>query len=174
MFGYPPSQLEEKISSIQYEEGKIGKLLRHVFTNAKVPDAFLELVEKSKKAEKAAEERNIPNCLQKIEALEKSIEQKERVNLHKMLSHLFKMHGQVNFAEGDLSITGYEIAEQINKFYATPNRTVLSLEESIVDEVKIRVERMVNREREKQLLKMAKDQESGNPSVPSEIGRAHV
>ncbi len=158
LFGYSPYEIEKKISSIDYQEGKMPKILYHAFSNGKAPEAFLRLIAKAKKAEKAGQEKNIPNTMRMLEKIQKAIVHREDVDLYKVLIALFKINGSLNFAIPDFqsTINGYQIAEEINRFYMTPNRTQIALSEGILPEIKNTIETLINQEREKQLLKIAK------------------
>ncbi|NUM33840.1 MAG: hypothetical protein HUU50_04820 [Candidatus Brocadiae bacterium] len=161
LFGYSPYEIEKKISSIEYQEGKMPKILYHAFNNGKAPEAFLRLIAKAKKAEKAEQEKNIPNTIRMLQKIQNAISHREDVDLYKVLIALFKINGSLNFASNahDPVIHGYQIADEINRFYLTPNRTQIALSNSIIPEIKNAVESLINQEREKQLNKISKERE---------------
>ncbi len=164
IFGYSPAELAEKIDSLEYHETDMYRILHHTFSTNKVPESFCNLLAKALKARRASEEKNIPNSLRMLDKIEKAMDRGEYMHLHKVLVSLFKVNGQVNFARESVGmITGYQIAEEINKFYMTPNRISINLSEAIVAPVKELVERLINDQRQKQLKKMGGNQNQPAP-----------
>lgn len=155
VFGYPPFALGEKIASMPADYPKP----RHIFADPQVPDALIELVIKAKKTQEASEAKTVSNCLEMLQKIEGALSRRERVNLHRVLVALFKVHGDVNFAVPSAQLSGYRIAHQIDKFYHTPDRTALALGEETIPEVKEIVQNMVDGERKRQLQKMEKSKD---------------
>lgn len=157
LFGYNPQEIEENLATLKYQED-IDKRVQRIFSKPQVPDTFLQLVSKAKKAEAAGKERNITNCVGMLQKLEQAFLHKEAMSLHKMLVNLFKIYGDVNFAAPSATepIGGYQLADEINKFYRTPDRSVLTLSDNVVEEVRSLVKSLVDKERAHQLKKMGK------------------
>lgn len=153
IFGYHPQKLEEKISRLDSSYDSTSKL-RHIFSHPQIPENFLELIEKAQRAQVAAQEKNVPNCLQILKKIENSIRQREQVHLHRVLVSLFKFHGEVNFAIQPSTCYGYQVADEINRFYQTPDRIELSLHDTILPDIKNLIKSMVENERKRQLQKM--------------------
>ena len=156
IFGYPPEELNKMIDSITYQEGKMKKILCHTFTKDAVPVSLLQLIARAKQAERATEEKNIPNCIRILNKITQSIKHRENIHLHKVLVSLFKNNGEVNFASDPnyCTITGYQIADKINRFYLTPNRTTIDIGFEATSEIKVKVETLINEERQRQREKM--------------------
>jgi hypothetical protein len=159
LFGYELPSLEQKIAASDYRETGMEESLRHVFGNNKVPDLFLQFLGKAKKAEASAKEKSVANCLRMLDKIVEAVARREQVQLYKALIALFQLHGSVNFAAMQThSFSGYQIAEELNRFYRNPRRTTLQLSETIVAEVRNVVKKLVDSERQKQLTALKREQ----------------
>ena len=155
LFGYSPESFTQKIQEVTYQENGMEEWARRVFKKTEVPDSFFELLLHAKKAEAAAKEKTVANCVRMLRKIEESVAKREQIQLNKALVALFKINGDLNFAEpGTETIPGYKLANDITRFYRNPSRTTLDLSAGVVAEVREILKNLVDGERSKQLVRM--------------------
>ncbi len=93
-----------------------------------------------------------------LQKIQERIGKRDPLQLHKELRDLLKSHGKVEFSEDPTfaSITGYEIANRVNRYYNDPKRTTIDLPEYIIYIIREPLKEMIDEERAKQLKKMGR------------------
>ena len=152
LFGFTTDELYEKIQQVRYQNQSI----RQVFSGKKIPSDFRVLLEEDREIEKASRSRNLENCLEKLQQLKARLKGRKPLPLMTNLIKIFKYYGQVNFAENQSSITGYQLAQNIIAFYRNPARETITLPLELKKEVYCDLKTMIDEYRAKQLRKMKK------------------
>lgn len=149
LYGYPVQILAGKVSQIRSQK----ETMEQAFSEGSVPQEILGLICEDQEMEMVGRAKTIDNCIKELKRLATAHVQPQPGQLLKSLLKVFNCYGKINLTEAESFdvVNGYQIAQQIVRFYNEPRRTCIELPDNLHPDIATLVKQLVDGERERQL-----------------------